>query len=43
MKQTISKSDRFFMENPIFQLFKYIILSLKIIMIVAGGHGGTRP
>jgi len=29
-------------QNKIIQFFKYIILSLKIMLIVAGGHGGTR-
>ncbi len=42
MTQKISKSDRWFMFNPLFQLFKYIYLSLKILLIVAGGHGGTK-
>lgn len=28
--------------NPIIQFFKFIWLSLKILVIVAGGHGGTR-
>jgi len=30
------------MMNPIIQFFKFIWLSLKIMIIVAGGHGGTR-
>ena len=42
MVQKISKSDRWWMFNPLFQLFKYISLSFKILVIVAGGHGGTR-
>ncbi len=42
MTQRISKSKRFFMMNPIIQFFKFIWLSLKILVIVAGGHGGTR-
>lgn len=41
MVQKISKSDRRRMFNPLFQLFKFIYLSLKILVIVAGGHGGT--
>lgn len=28
--------------NPIVQFFKFIYLSLKVLVIVAGGHGGTR-
>lgn len=42
MTQKISKSQRWVMFNPLIQLFKYIHLSLKILGIVAGGHGGTR-
>ncbi|WP_194534311.1 MULTISPECIES: hypothetical protein [Zobellia] len=38
----ISKSKRFIMRNPIIQFFKFIWLSLKILIVVAGGHGGTR-
>jgi hypothetical protein len=30
------------MQNPFLQFFKYVALSLKIMRIVAGGHGGTR-
>jgi hypothetical protein len=30
------------MMNPLFQFVRFIILSLKILIIVAGGHGGTR-
>ena len=25
-----------------YNLFKFIYLSLKVLIIVAGGHGGTR-
>jgi len=42
MKQRISKSQRFKMQNPFIQFFKYLYLSLKILKIVAGGHGSTR-
>lgn len=42
MVQKISKSQRWFMFNPIFQFFKFIYLSLKILVIVAGGHGETK-
>jgi len=42
MAQKISKSAHAYMQNPIIQLFKYFFLSLKILVIVAGGHGGTR-
>ncbi len=30
------------MMNPIIQFFKFIYLSIKVLVIVAGGHGGTR-
>ena len=30
------------MMNPIIQFFKFIYLSIKIMLVVAGGHGGTR-
>jgi hypothetical protein len=42
MTPKISKSQRFVMMNPVIQFFKFIILSLKVLVIVAGGHGGTR-
>ena len=42
MTQKISKKKKKKMQNPIIQFFKYIYLSLKILGIVAGGHGGTR-
>lgn len=42
MTQRISKSQRFKMQNPFIQLFKYLYLSIKILKIVAGGHGSTR-
>jgi hypothetical protein len=42
MAQIISKSEHSKMQNPFIQFFKYIFLSLKILRIVAGGHGGTR-
>lgn len=40
--QRISPRMRFRMMNPVLQFFKFIILSVKIMVIVAGGHGGTR-
>ncbi len=30
------------MMNPIVQFFKFIYLSIKVLIVVAGGHGGTR-
>lgn len=43
MTQRISKTKRFFMGNPIIQFCRFLWLSVKILVIVAGGHGGTRP
>ncbi len=42
MTKRISNRKRFFMMNPIIQFFKFIYLSIKVLVIVAGGHGGTR-
>ncbi|MDF0707862.1 hypothetical protein [Flagellimonas okinawensis] len=42
MTQRISKYKRFMMMNPIVQFFKFIYLSIKVLIVVAGGHGGTR-
>lgn len=38
----ITKFQRFIMKNPIVQFFRFIYLSLKIMFVVALGHGGTR-
>ncbi|SMC51547.1 hypothetical protein [Cellulophaga tyrosinoxydans] len=42
MTQRISKYQRLKMMNPILQFFRFIYLSIKILIVVAGGHGGTR-
>ncbi len=42
MTRRISRMKRFYMMNPIIQFFKFIYLSIKVLVIVAGGHGGTR-
>jgi len=42
MTQRITKYQRFKMTNPILQFFKFLYLSIKILLVVAGGHGGTR-
>ena len=42
MTQRISKYQRFKMMNPVLQFFKFIYLSIKIMIVVAGGHGGTK-
>jgi hypothetical protein len=42
MTQRISKSQHAKMQNPFLQFFKYIYLNIRILKIVANGHGGTR-
>nr|WP_169933631.1 hypothetical protein [Nonlabens sp. Ci31] len=41
MTQRISKYQRFKMMNPIIPFFKLIYLSIKTMLVVADGHGGT--
>jgi hypothetical protein len=38
----ITSTQRFIMMNPIIQFIRLIVLSIKIMIVVAGGHGGTR-
>jgi hypothetical protein len=42
MIKKISRLTHLKMQNLIIQIFKYIYLSLKILIVVAGGHGSTR-
>lgn len=42
MTQRISKSQHSKMQNPILQFFKFFYLNIRILNIVASGHGGTR-
>jgi len=42
MTERISQKEHRRQQNIIIQFFKYIWLNLKIISIVAYGHGGTR-
>ncbi len=42
MTQRISNAQRSKMQNPFLQFFKFIYLNIRIMKIVAGGHGGTR-
>ena len=30
------------MMNPVIQIIRLLVLSIKIMIVVAGGHGGTR-
>jgi len=42
MKSRLTKGQRMYQRNWIIQFFRFIYLNLKILRIVAGGHGGTR-
>jgi hypothetical protein len=42
MEKIITKRQKAYMMNPFIQFFRFIFLNIKIIGIVAGGHGGTR-
>lgn len=43
MAKKFTGTQKFLMRNPLIQLIRFIVLSLKIMIIVAGEHGGTRP
>lgn len=38
----ITRFKKFLMMNPFIQAFKFVYLSLKIMFVVASGHGSTR-
>ena len=42
MAHKITKTQRIIMGNPLIQFFKFIYLNIKILLVVAAGHGGTR-
>ena len=42
MVKKITRFQRFMMRNPIVQFVKFIYLNIKILNVVAMGHGGTR-
>jgi len=42
MAERISKKEHLHQQNIIIQFLRYIWLNLKIMSIVAYGHGGTR-
>ncbi|WP_262891095.1 hypothetical protein [Flavobacterium muglaense] len=42
MTQRISKSQHSKMQNIFIQFFKFFYLNIRILKIVAGGHGSTR-
>lgn len=42
MVKKITRFQRFMMRNPLVQLIKFLYLNIKILNVVAMGHGGTR-
>ena len=42
MAKKITRFQKFIMHNPFIQFFKFIYLNVKILNVVAMGHGGTR-
>lgn len=38
----ITAADKSKMMNPFIQFFRFLALNIKIIRVVALGHGGTR-
>ena len=42
MAQRISAKMKSKMKNPFYQFFRFHILNIKILRVVALGHGGTR-
>jgi hypothetical protein len=42
MAQRISAKMKSKMQNPFYQFFRFLILNIKILRVVALGHGGTR-
>jgi hypothetical protein len=41
-KKISTFQKRFIMRNPLIQIFKFVWLNIKILSVVAMGHGGTR-
>ena len=42
MAKKITRFQKFVMHNPFIQFFVFLFLNIKIISVVAFGHGGTR-
>ncbi|USL95693.1 hypothetical protein D1J36_000880 [Riemerella anatipestifer] len=42
MAKRISDKMKSKMQNPLVQFFRFIALNIKILRVVALGHGGTR-
>ena len=41
MAQRISSKMKSKMQNPFYQFYRFIVLNIKILRVVALGHGGT--
>jgi len=42
MASKVTGFQRFVMRNPFIQFFTFIYLNVKILLVVAKGHGGTK-
>ena len=42
MTPQIKKSMKSKMQDPFLQFFRFLILNVKILRVIALGHGGTR-
>jgi hypothetical protein len=42
MAKKITRFQKFVMHNPFLQFFMFLFLNVKILYVVALGHGGTR-
>lgn len=42
MVKKITRFQKFVMHNPFIQFFMFLYLNVKILYVVALGHGGTR-
>lgn len=38
----ITRAQKAYMKNPVIQFVRFFYLNIRILGIVAGGHGGTR-
>jgi hypothetical protein len=42
MAKKITRFQKFLMHNPFLQFFMFLYLNIKILLVVAVKHGGTR-
>ena len=42
MAKKITRFQKFLMHNPFIQFFMFLYLNIKILLVVAVKHGGTR-